>query len=97
MTRDSERLFNRIHSNADIHSYRRDYAQKLYADILKDNNLKSDLESLYGKRYEPQIKSEYYETKGQDNHFKALRDDVFIITKALGHNRLDVAINHYLR
>ena len=47
MTRDNERLFNRIHSNADIHSYR--------------------------------------------------RDDVFIITKALGHNRLDVAINHYLR
>lgn len=97
MTRDNERLFSRIHSNADIHSYRRDYAQNLYSDIIKDNKLKSELETLYGKRYEPHIKSEYYETKGQDNYFKALRDDVFIITNALGHNRLDVAINHYLR
>jgi len=97
MTRSNERLFERIHSNADIHSYRRNYAQELYKDIIKNDDLKRDLADLYSARIEPKIKSDYYITKGEDNFFKGKRDDIHLITNALGHNRLEVAVNHYLR
>lgn len=97
ITRCDSFLFERIHSHADIHTYRRDYAKGLYKDILRDSDLKRALESLYGERNEVGIVSESYKTKGEDNFFSGLRDDLFIITKSLGHNRLDVAVNHYLR
>ena len=96
-TRSNQKLFERINSNADIHSYRRDYAQNLYKDIIKDERLNQDLKGLYGERVEPHIKSDSYKTQGQDNFFSGNRDDIFIVTNALGHNRLEVAVNHYLR
>lgn len=97
MTRPENLLFERIHSHADIHSYRRNYAQELYKDVLKDLDLNNDLRKLYGERIEPHIKSDKYITKGENDNFSGLRNDLFLITKSLGHNRLDVAVNHYLR
>ena len=97
-TSQNERLFERIHKHADIHSYRREYAQELYKDIIQNkNNIKKDLNEIYGKRNERNIKSEYYKTKSEDNFFSGKRDDIFLITKSLGHERLDVAVNSYLR
>ena len=51
---------------------------------------------MYPPRVE-KVKGDTYTTKGQDNVFQGKRDDIYIITQALGHNRLDVAVNHYLR
>lgn len=89
-------LFARVHSHADIHSYRREYAQELYKDILRDKSLKSALSGVYPKR-EENIQSDLYTTQGQDNVFTGYRDDIFLVSQSLGHNRLDVAVNHYLR
>lgn len=91
-------LFERIHKHADIHSYRREYAQELYKDVIKNNdNIKEELTKIYGNRYEPNIKGNMYRTKGDDDFFSGKRDDIYFITKSLGHERLDVAVNSYLR
>lgn len=97
-TQKNELLFERIHKHADIHSYRREYAQELYKDIIQNkNNIKKELIEIYGNRNERSIKSEYYKTKSEDNFFSGKRDDIYLITKSLGHERLDVAVNSYLR
>ena len=96
LTAPGERVFSRIHKHADIHSYRRDYAQELYKSVINDKDLKSTLINKYPLRNES-VKSKYYTTRGQDNVFHGKRSDIYIITQALGHNRLDVAVNHYLR
>lgn len=97
-TAPNSKLFDRIHRHADIHSYRRNYAQELYKDIIKnENNFKNKLYELYGERFEKNIKSNKYYTKGEENYFSGIRDDIFYITKSLGHERLDVAVNNYLR
>lgn len=97
-TSPNEKLFERIHKHADIHSYRREYAQHLYKDVIKNkNNIRKELIKIYGNRHEPKIKSEKYKTKGDDNFFVGNRDNIYLITKSLGHERLDVAVNSYLR
>lgn len=95
-TSNGEKVFHLIHTNADIHSYRREYAQSLYQDIIADKELKKDLQAQYPPRRE-QVKSEYYKTQGQDNVFMGLRDDIYLVSQNLGHNRLDVSVNSYLR
>lgn len=92
---DNQKCFEKVHSHADIHSYRRKFAVELFENVIADKALASDLSDLYGERIEPKIQSEYYTTK--DKTFSAKRDTIFAITKALGHNRLEVAVNHYLR
>lgn len=96
MTEKGALVFARIHKHADIHSYRREYAQNLYADVINDKETKNHLLKFYPARVE-KVKGDTYTTKGQDNVFQGKRDDIYIITQALGHNRLDVAVNHYLR
>lgn len=91
------KLFARINGHADIHSYRREYAQELYKDVIADESLAQDLKALYPPRNEPNVKIDTYTTQGQDNVFSGYRDDIYLVSQALGHNRLDVAVDHYLR
>ena len=92
-----EKLFERINTKMDVHSYRRQYAQNLYEIISKDRKLRDELLKAYPPRREPNVKGDTYATRRKDIPNKTfLRDDLYLVSQALGHNRLDVTVNHYL-
>lgn len=105
-----ERLFPKINNNADIHSYRGEYARELYAYVRNHTEYKEQILSAYptrheyktikdketGERITREITSKTITTRGADRQTYN-RDDVYIVSQALGHNRLDVSITHYLK
>jgi len=88
-------LFDKIPSKMDVHSYRREYAQELYKIISHDRALRDEMLRQYPPRREI-VKAEYYTIRGRAVSRTFLRDDLYLISQALGHNRLDVAVTHYL-
>ena len=91
-----ERLFERVHSKLDVHGLRREYAQELYKEVSRDPDLRDELLSRYPPRNEPKVKSKYYTTCGHAENRTFLRDDLYLVSQALGHNRLEIAATHYL-
>lgn len=87
-----EYLVDKIPSKIDVHSYRRYYCRELYKTVLKDKELREELLKIYPARSE-NIKRDYYKDR-ENNVFD--RDCVYICTQNLGHNRLNVTVNHYL-
>jgi integrase len=71
-----EHVFARLPCNADIHMYRRQFAQDLY-------------EALSGRPLPP--------TKGRLHSIDLDRDAALQVSRALGHNRLDIVFSHYLK
>lgn len=90
------KLFARIHTKADIHSYRREYAQELYKIISHNRPLRDTLLKVYPARYEPEIKGDTYIPRRAGINKCFNRDDLYLVSQALGHNRLDIAVSHYL-
>ena len=92
----NEKLFDKVHSAADIHSYRREYAQNLYNLIKEDK----ELQKQYAQQYPPREQSgydTYYARGDKETRFSGLKDNIYIVSEALGHNRLSVTVNHYLK
>ena len=87
------RLFEHIPKEIDIHSLRRDYATNLYKDITENKELRDIYLSNYPKRQE-KVKRDIY--KDRDNNIYD-RNDLYVVSQALGHNRLDVSVTHYLK
>ena len=101
------RLFNHIPKEIDIHSLRREYCQGLYDEIKDNKELRDEILKNYPERRElktqkdkdgntvtKEIKSDIYKDRS-GNTWK--RDDIYVLSQALGHNRLDVSITHYLK
>ena len=101
------RLFNHIPKEIDIHSLRREYCQGLYDEIKDNKELRDEILKNYPERRElktqkdkngntvtKEIKSDVYKDRS-GNVWK--RDDIYVLSQALGHNRLDVSITHYLK
>jgi integrase len=87
-------IIEKISHHADIHAYRREYAQALYLDVCQDKRLQGQLLAQLPPRSEPDVSgSTYY---GRGNGFSGNRDDIYIVSQALGHNRLSVSVRHYL-
>lgn len=87
------RLFEHIPKEIDVHSLRRDYAKNLYKDITENKELRD----TYLKNYPPRnekVKRQIYKDR-EGNIYN--RDDLYVITQALGHNRVDVSVTHYLK
>lgn len=93
----NELLFDKIHNGCDVHGYRREYAQELYQTVCDNKDLKAVYAAQYAPRSEKNIKGEYYIAHDKERPFKGLRDNIYIVSEALGHNRLDVSVNHYLK
>lgn len=95
---------NHIHSNADIHSYRADYASRVYKYHARDISLlkgkKVDYTELTDKadRNGNHIyKSAIYYCRG-DRKGQALdREAMIIASQYLGHNRESVVGEHYIK
>lgn len=100
-------LFTKIKQHMDVHSYRRDYARSLYNAVITDKDLKTQLLERYPERHEyktikdketnecktVEIASPTYKSRSGEVFG---RDDAYIVTQSLGHNRLEVTIQHYI-
>jgi len=95
LERGQERLFERIPVRADIHSYRRDYAEERYREIERDPiQYERALERWEAWKHE----------RGYDGPDEYRRRDGRVFDRAIllkvsrdmGHNRVDVIARHYL-
>ena len=77
------KVFEKVPSGADIHSYRRDYATAIYQQHARP------LEQLTAK--------EKYYCRGDRNGEVFDRAAMRITSNALGHGRIEVIAGHYLK
>lgn len=102
-----EKLCPKISTALDIHGMRREYCQTLYNTVKGDKELQQEYLKFYperkefktqkdrdGNSYTREITSQTYRDRDGNVYD---RDDVYICTQALGHNRLEVTISHYLK
>lgn len=87
------KLFSHISKEIDIHSFRRQYAQKLYTILNNDKALKDSYLTFYPLHHEKVKSSLCKDHRG--NTFE--RDTVYVISQALGHSRIDTSIIFYLK
>lgn len=82
-TEEGEKVWGKVHSHADIHSYRADYANALYSSIARDP-----------KTLDPE---EVYHCRG--DKIGCWYDKIAMkeVSEALGHSRIDVIAQNYLR
>ena len=91
----NEKVWLHVPKNADIHSYRSDYANtlyKLYARPLTEIPY-DKINRGSGKKYQ----SDVYFCRKDEAGKKLDRHAMLLCSKALGHNRIDVVANNYLR
>lgn len=89
------KVWEYVNSNADIHSYRGDYATmmyKMYARDIKDIPY-DRVNKGTGKRFQ----SEVYTCRKDESGKKLDKAAMLICSKALGHNRIEVVANNYIR
>lgn len=91
-----EHLFDKIHNAADIHAYRREYAQALYGLVADDKEKAQEYALKYPLR-DKKGYNIYYARGDKKTAFRGFKDDIYIVSQALGHNRLSVTVNHYLK
>lgn len=91
-----KKVWANVNKNADIHSYRADYATEMYKKYARNiEDISKDIPvEINGKTR----KNGIYTCRREDESGKKL--DVVAqlkVSKALGHNRLDVVAENYLR
>lgn len=76
------KVFDSIPGAADIHGYRREYAQRYYAMISRPLNTLTHVQKYY--------------CKGDKRGVVYDRRAMYEVSRALGHNRVNVIAEHYL-
>ena len=91
----SNKVFEKVKSGADIHSYRSEYATSLYKSIArKIEDIPYDkVNRGTGRKYQSEVYSCRSDLKGVKYDKRAMLD----VSKALGHNRISVIAEHYLK
>lgn len=90
-----EKVWQYVSSNADIHSYRADYATAMYKAHARDiKDIPFDkLNKGTGRRYQ----SEVYTCRKDEAGKKLDKAAMLVCSKALGHNRISVVADNYIR
>lgn len=94
-TKPDEKVWLHVNKNADIHGYRGDYATamyKMYARDIKDIPY-DKVNKGTGRAYQ----SEVYTCRKDESGKKLDKKAMLICSKALGHNRIEVVANNYIR
>ncbi len=86
-------IVQKISHAVDVHSYRREYAQALYRDVCRDERLQAQILANLPPRIENVSSNMYY---AHGAKFCGKRDNIYVVSQALGHNRLSVSVRHYL-
>lgn len=90
-----DKVWGFVNKNADIHGYRGDYATTIYkqhARAIKDIPF-DRINRGTGRRYQ----SEVYNCRKDEAGKKLDKAAMFVCSKALGHNRIEVVANNYIR
>ena len=82
-TKGAEKVFEKIPNSADIHGYRAEFATTLYKKLEKDINTLPKEKKYYCRK---DLKGIVYD-----------KDAMLEVSRALGHNRIDVIAGHYIR
>lgn len=91
------KLFERVHSKADIHAYRHEYARELFHLAETDKGYRDDILGAYKPRDERDIKNhDVYHGRGENKGFSCDRDSLYLVSQSLGHTRLEVTLNSYI-
>ena len=90
-----EKVWLHVNSNADIHGYRGDYATQIYkANARPIESIPYDkVNKGTGKKYQSQV----YTCRKDEAGKKLDKNAMLLCSKALGHNRLEVVANNYIR
>lgn len=90
-----DKVWQHVSTNADIHSYRADYANTIYREYArKIEDIPYDsVNNGTGKKYQKDVWHCRKDEKGKKLDKRAME----IASKALGHNRIEVIANNYLR
>ena len=93
-TPENKKIWGKVNSSADIHSYRAEYAMEVYRRYArKIEDIPYDAVTKNGKRYQ----SDVYTCRGDMKGLKLDRKAMRLVSKALGHNREEVFAISYLR
>lgn len=95
MTLPNEKVWRHVPGNADIHGYRGDYATsiyKMYARPIEEIQF-DRINKGTGKKFQ----SEVYNCRKDEAGKKLDKNAMLLASKALGHNRLEVVANNYIR
>lgn len=89
------KVFDKIPNGADIHGYRSEYANSYYNSIARpiENIAYDKMNEGSGKAYQ----SEVYHCRGDLKGVKYDKVAMLEVSRALGHNRIDVIAGHYIR
>ncbi len=88
-----QHLFKHIPKEIDVHALRREYAKEFHSTLSEDKKLRDTYLQYYPPRNET-VKSDVYRDR-QGNVYE--RDTVYVVSQALGHNRIDTSITSYLK
>lgn len=91
----NDRVWERVHPTADIHSYRAEYATILYhRHARKIDEIPYDkINRGSGRCYQ----SDVYVCRNDAHGRKLDKKSMHLCSKALGHNRLEVVASNYIR
>ena len=94
-TPDDEKVWQHVHQSADIHSYRGDYATEIYKAAARpiDQIPFDKINKGTGRAYQ----SEVYTCRKDEAGRKLDKAAMEICSKALGHNRIAVVADNYIR
>lgn len=90
-----EKVWQHVHQSADIHAYRAEYATTIYKAHARDiKDIPFDrVNRGTGKRYQ----SEVYTCRKDEAGKKLDKAAMLVCSKALGHNRISVVADNYIR
>ena len=90
-----EKVWQHIHQSADIHGYRAEYATIIYrAKARAIEEIPYDrVNRGTGRKYQ----SEVYTCRKDEAGMKLDKAAMLVCSKALGHNRIEVVANNYIR
>lgn len=90
-----EKVWQYVPSNADIHSYRADYATAIYKTHARpiDQIPYDKVNKGTGRKYQ----SEVYSCRKDESGKKLDKAAMLVCSKALGHNRISVVADYYIR
>ena len=90
-----EKVWQHIHTSADIHGYRAEYATAIYkAHAMAIEDIPYDkVNRGTGRRYQ----SEVYTCRKDEAGRKLDKAAMLVCSKALGHNRISVVADNYIR
>ncbi len=94
-TPSEEKVWQHVHQSADIHGYRAEYATAIYkAHAREIQNIPYDrVNRGTGRKYQ----SEVYTCRKDEAGRKLDKAAMLVCSKALGHNRINVVADNYIR